>query len=174
MYRALAYCQMEIHNIKLVQTIIVVALLLISRLAVSRFFFRLSRYFETQRKRLDGLKKITYIILFAVAIVIVFIIWGVDQGELLLFISSFLTVLGVAFFAQWSLLSNITASIILFLNHPAKVGDTIQIFDKEFPFEGEIKEIGIFFILIDMGDNCQITIPSSLFLQKMVKIVEES
>jgi small-conductance mechanosensitive channel len=165
---------MDFYNIKLVQTVVVAVLFVISRLAVSRFFFRLNRFFEAQRKRLDGLKKITYLILFSVAVVIIFIIWGVDQGDLLLFISSFLTVLGVAFFAQWSLLSNITASIILFLNHPAKVGDTIHIFDKEFPSEGVIREIGIFFIIIDSGDNRQITIPSSLFLQKMVKIVEES
>jgi small-conductance mechanosensitive channel len=165
---------MDFYNIKLVQTVVVAVLFIISRLAVSRFFFRLNRFFEAQRKRLDGLKKITYLILFSVAVVIIFIIWGVDQGDLLLFISSFLTVLGVAFFAQWSLLSNITASIILFLNHPAKVGDTIHIFDKEFPSEGVIREIGIFFIIIDSGDNRQITIPSSLFLQKMVKIVEES
>lgn len=165
---------MEPYNTKLIQTIVVLALLLISRLAVSRFFFRLNRMFEAQRKRLDGLKKITYLILFSVALVIIFIIWGVDQGELLLFISSFLTVLGVAFFAQWSLLSNITASIILFFNHPAKVGDTIHIFDKEFPSEGVIKEIGVFFIIIDSGDSHQITVPSSLFLQKMVKIIEET
>ena len=45
------------------------------------------------------------------------------------FLGSVLTVVGVAFFAQWSLLSNITSSIIIFFNHPVKLNDSIVILE---------------------------------------------
>jgi small-conductance mechanosensitive channel len=81
-----------------------------------------------------------------------------------------LAVLGIAFFAQWSLLSNITAGIILFFNHPLKIGDTITIFDKDFNIAGKITNIGLFFMHIRNESNEKITIPNSILLQKMVII----
>ncbi|MCB9034507.1 MAG: hypothetical protein H6553_11770 [Chitinophagales bacterium] len=34
------------------------------------------------------------------------------------------------FFAQWSVLSNITSGIIMYFNHPLGIGDNILIEDK--------------------------------------------
>ena len=57
-------------------------------------------------------------------------IWGIEKEKLVLFISSVLTILGIAFFAQWSILSNITAGLILFFSHPLKLGDYIKILEN--------------------------------------------
>ena len=89
-----------------------------------------------------------------------------------MFASTLLTALGVGFFATWSLLSNITSGIILFFNHPLKLGDTIKILDKDYPFEGEITELNYFFIHLRTIDGEIVTIPNSLLLQKSVSIVE--
>ncbi|MCJ1805959.1 mechanosensitive ion channel family protein [Flavobacterium covae] len=97
-----------------------------------------------------------------------------EQNEIALFASSILTALGVAFFAQWSLLSNITSSLILFFNHPLKLGDTIRILDKDFPLEGEIIELTYFFVYLKTADGQTITIPNSLILQKSVSIIEKT
>ncbi|AUX16934.1 mechanosensitive ion channel domain-containing protein [Flavobacterium columnare] len=96
-----------------------------------------------------------------------------EQNEIALFASSILTALGVAFFAQWSLLSNITSSLILFFNHPLKLGDTIRILDKDFPLEGEIIELTYFFVYLKTADGQTITIPNSLILQKSISIIEK-
>ncbi|HRK80642.1 MAG TPA: mechanosensitive ion channel [Saprospiraceae bacterium] len=165
---------MQAYEIKLLETALILGAFLVARLILSKFFLRVNRIFPAQKNRIDGFRKILNLILGAVSTVLVFIVWGVDQKELLLFVSSFLTVLGIAFFAQWSLLSNITSSLILFVNHPAKVGDTIMILDKDFSAQGLIREIGIFFIHIETTPGETITVPTSLFLQKMVKIVEQS
>ena len=79
--------------------------------------------------------------------------------------------LGIALFAQWSMLSNVTASILLFVNHPAKIGDHIQLLDKDFPYVGEIRDIGLFFITIRTEEGEVLTIPNGLIFQKMVKII---
>jgi small-conductance mechanosensitive channel len=100
---------------------------------------------------------------------ILFFIWGVDQSELVYFITSLLTILGIAFFAQWSIISNITSTLIIFFNHPAKIGDTISVFDKDYPIEGRISDIGIFFVIIKTAEGDKITLPSNVFIQKMVR-----
>ena len=96
-------------------------------------------------------------------------IWGVDEQQLLIYISSFLTILGIAFFAQWSILSNITAGIILFVNYPVKIGDKITILEKDHNIDGEIKDIGAFFITLKTDKNEFITVPNSIILQKNIK-----
>jgi small-conductance mechanosensitive channel len=83
-----------------------------------------------------------------------------------------MSVLGIAFFAQWSLLSKVTSSLILFFNHPLKMGDTIKILDKEYPIEGEISELTYFFVYIKTKNGEIITVPNSLIFQKSVSIIE--
>lgn len=115
------------------------------------------------------IKKVINLINLSVCLIIILIIWGVDQSELTIFIGSLLTVLGIALFAQWSLLSNITSSIIIFFNHPVKLDDTITIIDKDYETEGRVSDIGIFFIILKTKKGEQITIPSNIFIQKMIK-----
>ena len=101
-------------------------------------------------------------------------IWGFKQKEIAAFASTVLTVLGIAFFAQWSLLSNITSSIILFFNHPLKLGDKIKVLDKDYPFEGEITELTYFFVHLKTPNGEKITIPNSMILQKSISITEST
>ncbi len=107
--------------------------------------------------------------LLTILTVFLMIIWGVDQSELLLFLSTVLTILGVAFFAQWSIISNITSTLIIFFNHPIKIGDYLTIMDKDYQIEGKLSDIGIFFIIIKTKENKKITIPSNVFMQKMIR-----
>ena len=154
---------------QLIETGIVIVFHIILR---SIFYSMIDRvgeklYYHVPRRKLT--KKIISVVLSFISIGFIFFIWGVDQSELLYFISSLLTVLGVAFFAQWSIMSNITATLIIFFNHPAKIGDTISILDKDFQVEGTISDIGVFFMLIKTKEGDQISIPSNVFLQKMVR-----
>ena len=47
------------------------------------------------------------------AIILLTGVWVFKQNEIALFASTILTALGIAFFAQWSLPSNITSSILI-------------------------------------------------------------
>ena len=98
-------------------------------------------------------------------------VWGLEQNEIAVFASTILTALGIAFFAQWSLLSNITSSIILFFNHPLKLGDRIRILDNDYPFEGEITDLTYFFVYVKTKDEEIVSIPNSILLQKSVSII---
>ena len=76
-------------------------------------------------------------------------------------------------FAQWSILSNVTAGIILFFNFPFKIGDVIHIHDKDFPVEGEIIDITAFHALLKTKSGERVTYPNNLLMQKGITIVRQ-
>jgi small-conductance mechanosensitive channel len=67
------------------------------------------------------------VFIYLIAGAILAVIWGFEFERMFLALSSILVVLGIGFFAQWSILSNITAGILLFFNHPIQIGDRIKI-----------------------------------------------
>ena len=92
-----------------------------------------------------------------------------NQSELFMFMASVLTVIGIALFAQWSHLSNITSGIIIFFNHSVKLDDTVSIIDKDYEVEGRVSDIGLFFIKLKTKDGEEVSLPNNIFLQKMIK-----
>jgi small-conductance mechanosensitive channel len=100
-------------------------------------------------------------------------VWGFQQSEIAWFASTILTALGIAFFAQWSLLSNITSSILIFFNHPVKLGDHIKVLHKDYHYEGEVTEMNYFFIHIKTENNEVITIPNSHFFQSSYSVLDK-
>ncbi|MFG1498045.1 mechanosensitive ion channel domain-containing protein [Saccharospirillum sp. HFRX-1] len=96
------------------------------------------------------------------------LVFGVGYGQFVLFLSSFFAVLGVALFAQWSILSNVTASIIIFFQFPFRIGDEIKIVFKDEDLSGVIEEITPFHVLIRRQQGDLLTYPNSLLLQTAV------
>lgn len=117
--------------------------------------------------------KAVHLLTFLTATVLLSAIWGLKQDEIAVFVGTILTALGIAFFAQWSLLSNITSGLLLFFNHPVKIGDTIKIFDKDYPLEGEVTDLTYFFVHLKTDEGEIITIPNSILLQKSVSVIEK-
>ena len=64
---------------------------------------------------------------------------------------------------------HLTSTLIVFFNHQVNIGDTVAILDKDYPIEGKISDIGIFFIIIKVDNNEYVSLPSNVFMQKMVK-----
>lgn len=165
---------MEPLQLKLIETVLVLVGLVILILLIKGTIRKIGNRYRLQNDRTIFILKIINIGLYVAAAVTLLFIWGVDQNELILFLSSFIAILGIALFAQWSMLSNVTASILLFVSHPAKVGDTISILDKDYPLTGKIKDIGAFFVIIENEDNEVVTLPNSLLFQKMIKVISQS
>lgn len=160
-----------LNHFKIIESIIVFVLAFFIRLIITKSLRKIKTKFGFQTARILVTNKIISILIYITVIVVVAFIWGVDEKQLLIYISSFLTILGIAFFAQWSILSNITAGIILFLNYPVKIGDTITILEKDSPnnITGEIRDIGAFFITLRTPEKDLITLPNSIILQNNIK-----
>mgnify|MGYP001825185699 CR=1 FL=1 len=162
---------MEPFYIKLIESLIALILVVvIRRIVSSQVVKRLERAdFGTMREKLiSKLLNITYII---VLVIILTGIWGLEGTQVLAFVTTTLTVVGIGFFAQWSLLSNITSGLILFFNHPLKIGDYISIVDKDFPIEGRVENISLFFLYVKDKEDRVFSISNTLVLQKTFRIL---
>ncbi len=101
-------------------------------------------------------------------IVVICLILGLGYSEISVFLSSIFAVVGIALFAQWSILSNVTASMIIFFSFPYKVNDRIKILDKDDDMRGVITEITLFHVILRRDDGNLLSYPNSLILQKAV------
>jgi len=117
--------------------------------------------------RTQYIYKTLHIVITTLFVLAFFVILGIEYSQLSVFLSSVFAVIGVALFAQWSILSNITASIIIFFFFPYRVGDRIKVVDKDDDITGVVEEITLFHVLIRRGNEL-ITYPNSLILQKAV------
>lgn len=158
------------YKSQIIQTLVVLSILIVGKVifntSINRIYLKLK--LKSQRKKV--ILKIVNLFLFIVCGLSIAAIWGLDKSQLVLFITSVVTVLGIAFFAQWSILANITSGLILYFNHPLNFGDTIKIIDKDFPIEGIIEDISFFFLHIKTKDGEHITIPNSVILQKTISV----
>lgn len=112
--------------------------------------------------------RLTNIGLVFLCIVVMCLILGLGYSEVSVFLSSIFAVVGIALFAQWSILSNVTASMIIFFGFPYKVNDRIRILDKDDDMRGLIVEITLFHVILKRDDGNLINYPNTLILQKAV------
>ncbi len=151
-------------------------ILIIFFLIVRELLKRTVRNFGKKFQRVEHrtgliMKHVNFAIFLFISISLIFI-WGVDFKNLGLAMSSIFAVIGIAFFAQWSILSNVTSGIIMFFTFPYKIGDYVIIHDKDFPCEGFIEDIKTFHIILYTSGDSTITYPNSMMLQKGVSIVK--
>jgi small-conductance mechanosensitive channel len=137
---------MNLEEIKTFETVISIVLLFIIRTVIIEIIDRNVHKSLLQKIPEKIIKKVFKVVLVSIVLIFILSVWGTDQSELFLFMASLLTVIGIALFAQWSHLSNLTSGIIIFFNHTAKLDDTIQIIDKDYCIEGRISDICLFFV----------------------------
>jgi len=157
---------------ELIRTAILLVVLIIVRILVSKLVKRYGRLSEIIEHRTNLVIKYIFLLVNFLVIFSLIIVWGVDTKDIIFTLSSITTVLGVAMFAQWSILSNITSGIILFFSFPFKIGDHIRIHDKDFPIEAEIEDIRAFHLYLKSKDGEMITYPNNLLLQKGISIIK--
>lgn len=160
------------HSTQLIESGILILGLFLLRLVLKSIVRNFAKKIERLEHR-TGLimKHLDFVILFFFLLGLI-IIWGVDFKNLGLVMSSVFAVIGIAFFAQWSILSNITSGVIMFFTFPYKIGDYIKIHDKDMPCEGIIEDIKTFHIILHTKDNEIVTYPNSIMLQKGVSIIK--
>lgn len=159
------------YSQQFVATLIIVLVFIVLRTTFTSIVKKFGTKSDLTDARTNLVLKYINLLISTLAIVALITVWGVGGEQIFLVISSVLTIIGVAFFAQWSILSNVTAGIILFFSFPFKIGDRIRIMDKDFPVEAEIEDIKSFYTLLKTADGEEIAFPNNLLLQKGIVIV---
>ncbi len=152
-------------------TVITLAVFLVLGILLRHFIRGYARKGSLSERRTNLVIKYVNFFLMALLAVSIFGIWQINPSQLFAFFTGTLTVIGVAFFAQWSILSNITSGIILFFTFPFRIGDFIRVHDKDFPLEAQIEDIKAFHTILKTREGELVTYPNSLLLQKGVSII---
>lgn len=154
-------------------TEIILTLAIILSLVIVRWLFKKAavgiakkREINVQRTKMM-VRYINTLITFCVLFTIL-LIWGIEPGQVAVVFSSVFAVIGIGLFAIWSILSNITAGVILYFYYPFKIGDKIKILDKDFPLEAVIEDIQAFQIHLRTAEGELVTYPNNLILQKSI------
>lgn len=157
------------------QILITVILLIVVLVLNSLSKRAIRRFGKTSSIDMNNRKIIFYLsnlFFYGLAIVVITLIWGVNLQEFSVFISSTLAVVGIGFVAQWSILSNLTASVILFFSHPLRLGDRVRVMDKDFDWTGKVEDISGFYLFMRTDDGRKISIPTNLVIQKGIEILQ--
>ena len=162
---------LDTYGNQIIATIISIVVFLVVRFVVDSIINNVGKKSVFSESRTNLVKKYVNYLISALIIMVLISIWGIKSEQVFLFVSSVLTVIGVAFFAQWSILSNITAGIIVFFSFPFKIGDRIKIMDKDYPIEATIIDIKSFYTLLKTSEGEEIALPNNLLLQKGIVIV---
>ena len=157
---------------ELIATGVLGILLILLRIISTKLVRRYAKSNQTLEHRTNLVIKYIHLFINILVIIALIVIWGVQTKDITIALSSITTVVGVAMFAQWSILSNITSGIILFFSFPFKIGDVIKIHDKDFPIEAEIEDIGAFHVFLKTIEGEKIIYPNNLLLQKGISILK--
>ncbi|WP_221799431.1 mechanosensitive ion channel family protein [Oceanobacter mangrovi] len=127
---------------------------------------------QVVQARIFYLQKAVQLTLFLVMLLVAGMVVGFGYNQLTFALSSAAALLGVALFAQWSVLSNVTASVLIFFFFPYRPGDRIRMIENDCP-EGVITEITLFHILLRTDEGHELSLPNTMVFQKAVVITKQ-
>ncbi|MDN3667025.1 mechanosensitive ion channel domain-containing protein [Algibacter miyuki] len=163
----------ETYSTELKITGIVILVLFIIRYLVHVTVTKIGKKSGINDARIRLIRRYITATLLLIALVIEAFVFGAQFHDLAVVFSSVFAVLGIALFAIWSILSNVTSGIIMFFNFPYKVGDKIEIHDKDFPIKAIIEDIRAFQLILRLDNGDLVTYPNNLMLQKGVTLIEK-
>ncbi|MGJ8550090.1 mechanosensitive ion channel domain-containing protein [Winogradskyella wichelsiae] len=158
---------------EIISTTILLIVLFIIRAIIVITVKRIGRKSGTTEARAGLIGRYATVTLVLIAILIEAFILGAQTRDVTLVFSSVFAVIGIALFAIWSILSNITSGVIMFFSFPYKVGDKIKIHDKDYPVEAIIEDIRAFQLILRDDNGNLVTYPNNLILQKAVTLLQK-
>ena len=164
----------ETHMIELIISVAIILFYFISIRLINGLIKRHAAKHSFDKSRTLYVRKMTGIVTFIVFGALLGFTWEVSLSGLSFYFASIFTVVGVGLFANWSILSNMTASVILFFFFPYKVGSRVRIQDGDNSIEGLILDIKMFYIEIETDEGNIVSYPNNLAMQKAFILIKDN
>ena len=156
--------------LQIVISLVVLALYFVISRRIMPLLYQVIAHSRLKKEMNKRAAVVIHILLVLLLIVVLCIVWGVDIRGLLVLASSMIAVVGVALFAAWSLLSNITAFFILLGQKAFAEGMEVRVIDGGNYLEGRIVEINLFSTVLRTKDNEQVVYPNNLLISRPVVV----
>lgn len=155
-----------------VSLLLVLLYLILSRIA-SNIIRRFGRKHKISLPRVIYTIKYFRFLLSLIFLLIFGITWDISFEGLSVYFLSFFTVAGVGLFANWSILSNVTAAVILFFYFPYRIGNRVRVVDGDNSIEGTVVDLNMFYIVIKNDEGHRMTYPNNLAMQKAIIMLKD-
>jgi small-conductance mechanosensitive channel len=146
------------------------------RFIARRLLARLRRAYTLPIQMELAAKRLTNFVIWVGALLAILEAVGVSATVLWTAFTGFAAVGAVAFFAAWSVLSNIFCTLLIFTTRPFRLGDTIELVENgEKPgFLGRVIDINLIYSTLEEsggahGGGNLVQIPNSLFFQRALR-----
>jgi small-conductance mechanosensitive channel len=122
-------------------------------------------------------RRISGFLIYGAALLLILERVGVSASVLWAALTGFAAVAAVAFFAVWSVLSNIFCSVLIFLTRPFRLYDRIEVLEngEKAGLKGRVVDINLIYTSLqeegteDGQPGPTLQIPNSLFFQRAVR-----
>lgn len=154
--------------------LILVSAWLVQRL-IGKMIARLRHRHELPEHLTTAARRIVGSLVVVTVSLMVLDVFGVSGTVLWTAFTSFAAVGAIAFFAAWSVLSNIFCSLLIFLTRPFRLNDTVELLENgEKPgFRGRVVDVNLLYTtLMESGDSRNgtvVQIPNSLIFQRSLR-----
>jgi len=159
---------LERFLLEIVLSVVLVVMGYLLRTVNRRIIQSVSRKNAIRAERRLLLEKFSSFSIAAFAVVCLIMVWGVNVTSIFVLVTSILGVIGIAFFAGWSLLSNIFAAFLLFYASPFRMEDEITVMDRPNPVTGKVVNMTLFFVFVEDASGNRVTVPNNIVLQRAV------
>lgn len=159
----------EQNFVRLIISVLVVLAYFALNWLIARLTKRVSNR-EFKREAANRVIKSSRFITAFFGILALLIVWGIHFGTVAIFATTTVTLLGVALFASWSLLSNITSYFVLLFHPSFSRGAYIRVFEADNFVEGFISDLTLFCIELKTLDDEIIAYPNNLLLSRVVVV----
>ena len=164
---------LETYQTELINSAILLAVLVVIRFIGKLTIKKIGKKSGVNDARVRLISRYYTVTLIIIILFFEAYILGAELKEISVVFSSVFAVIGIALFAIWSILSNVTSGIIMFFSFPYKVGDKIKIHDKDYPIEAVIEDIRAFQLHLREDNGDLVTYPNNLILQRAVTLVQK-
>ena len=161
--------------IPMLQILIIAAIAWLIHRLFKRLIKRASHHYEFPSELLMPINAVVRWMIVAGAVLLILERLGVSASVLWSAFTGFATVGAVAFFAAWSVLSNLFCAFLIFTVGPFRVGDHIELLDTaEKPGAvGKVVDINLLYTTLEdataSAPGTLLQIPNSLIFQRVVR-----
>jgi len=140
-----------------------------------RLLRRACERYRLPQEMLAPVRAVVHWLIVSGAVLLVLERLGVSAAVLWTAFTGFATVGAVAFFAAWSVLSNLFCAFLIFTASPVRVGDHIELLDvADKPIVlGRVVDMGLLYITLEdvtaPGSGTLLQIPNTLIFQRVLR-----
>lgn len=133
---------------------------------ISRAFDHIARLIQMERLAIRPFERIFRGLIALIALLLICSAFGLPLNGLWTALTGVLAMVAIGFVAAWSVLVNITCTMIILMFRPFRIGDTIGFPGEE--VKGQVVDLTLIYTTLLGEDGRQFQVPNVMFLQKSI------